>query len=66
MTRTKILLVDDNNDDIFLTRKALESKNCEVVSATSVTECSSPIFICQSREMVSQWLPLCDTLSPMC
>ena len=38
MTRTKILLVDDNNDDIFLTRKALESKNCEVVSATSVTE----------------------------
>jgi CheY-like chemotaxis protein len=37
-TRPKILLVDDNGDDIFLTRKALERKNCEVVLATSVTE----------------------------
>ena len=38
LTRPNILLVDDNRDDIFLTRKSLESKNCEVVSATSVTE----------------------------
>src|ERR1700682_1921577 len=38
MKRLKILLVDDNDDDIFLTRQSLESKNCEVVSATSVTE----------------------------
>jgi CheY-like chemotaxis protein len=38
MTRTKILLVDDDEDDIFLTRKSLESQNCEVVPATSVTE----------------------------
>jgi CheY-like chemotaxis protein len=38
MTRTKILLVDDDDNDIFLTRKSLENENCEVVSATSVTE----------------------------
>jgi CheY-like chemotaxis protein len=38
MKRLKILLVDDDEDDILLTRKSLESKNCEVVSATSVTE----------------------------
>jgi CheY-like chemotaxis protein len=38
MKRLKILLVDDNDNDIFLTRKSLESKNCEVVSATTVTE----------------------------
>jgi CheY-like chemotaxis protein len=38
LTRPKILLVDDDRDDIFLTRKSLERKNCEVVSATSVTE----------------------------
>ena len=38
VTRPKILLVDDSDQDIFLTRKSLESKNCEVVSATSVTE----------------------------
>jgi CheY-like chemotaxis protein len=38
LTRPKILLVDDDKDDRFLTRKSLESKNCEVVSATSVTE----------------------------
>lgn len=38
MTRPKILLVDDNTDDILLTRKKLEAKNCEVVTATSVSE----------------------------
>jgi len=38
MTASKILLVDDSDEDIFLTRKSLEMKNCEVVSATSVTE----------------------------
>jgi CheY-like chemotaxis protein len=38
LTRPKILLVDDDKDDILLTQKSLESKNCEVVSTTSVTE----------------------------
>ena len=37
MTRTKILLVDDDDDNL-LTRKSLESQNCEVALATSVTE----------------------------
>jgi CheY-like chemotaxis protein len=36
--RPKVLLVDDNNDDIFLTRKSLERKGCDVVLAKSVTE----------------------------
>ncbi len=38
MTRTKVLLVDDDDSDLYLTRKSLESHNCEVVPATSVTE----------------------------
>jgi CheY-like chemotaxis protein len=38
MTRPKILLVDDDANDIFLTRKSLESNGCEVFSATTVTE----------------------------
>lgn len=38
MTTTKILLVDDDSNDIFLTRKALEKQNCKVVEAMSVTE----------------------------
>jgi CheY-like chemotaxis protein len=38
MTRPKILLVDNDDNDIFLTRKSLERKNCEVVSATSVPD----------------------------
>jgi CheY-like chemotaxis protein len=38
MTRPKILLVDDDKDDIFLTQRSLESNNCEVVPVTSVTE----------------------------
>jgi len=38
MTRPKVLLVDDDANEIFLTRKALEGKNCEVVATTSVTE----------------------------
>src|ERR1700730_16971789 len=38
MARTKILLVDDDNDEIFLVRKELKRKNCEVVSTTSVAE----------------------------
>jgi CheY-like chemotaxis protein len=38
MTRPKILLVDDDDNDIFLTRRSLEGKNCAVVAATSVAE----------------------------
>jgi CheY-like chemotaxis protein len=38
MTRLKILVVDDNDSDLALTRKSLEKQNCEVVSATNVTE----------------------------
>ena len=36
--RPKILLVDDDNDDLFLTQKSLEGKGYEVVLARSVTE----------------------------
>jgi CheY-like chemotaxis protein len=38
MTRFKILIVDDNESDLELTRRSLEKHNCEVVSAKSVTE----------------------------
>ncbi len=38
MTRPKILLVDDDEDEISTTRKMLESKDYEVVQATSVVE----------------------------
>ena len=38
MTRPRILLVDDDENDRFLTRKSLEDKNWEVVSATNVNE----------------------------
>jgi CheY-like chemotaxis protein len=38
MTKRKVLLVDDNEDDCFLTRKSLESKDCEVVLAKTVIE----------------------------
>jgi CheY-like chemotaxis protein len=38
MKRPKILLVDDNDDDLVLARRELEKQNCEVVSARCVTE----------------------------
>jgi CheY-like chemotaxis protein len=38
MKRPKVLLVDDNEDDRLLTRRSLETQNCEVVLATSVTD----------------------------
>jgi DNA-binding response OmpR family regulator len=38
MTKRKVLLVDDNEDDSFLTRKALEKKEYDVVSAKTVVE----------------------------
>jgi ActR/RegA family two-component response regulator len=38
MTGPKVLLVDDDSDEIFLTQRALEKKHCEVVSATSVID----------------------------
>jgi CheY-like chemotaxis protein len=33
-----VLLVDNDENDLFLTRRSLEAQNCEVVSATCVTE----------------------------
>ncbi len=36
--RPKILLVDDSDDDLVLTRRSLEAQHCEVVSARCVTE----------------------------
>jgi ActR/RegA family two-component response regulator len=38
MTNTKVLLVDDDSDERYLTRKSLENQNCDVVSASNVTE----------------------------
>jgi ActR/RegA family two-component response regulator len=38
MAEIKILLVDDDRDEIFLTKRLLEKKGCDVVSATSVSE----------------------------
>jgi CheY-like chemotaxis protein len=38
MGKSRILLVDDDENDIFLTRKSLESKNYDVTSVTSVIE----------------------------
>ena len=44
MTHPKILLVDDDENDILLTRKSLQRNNCEVVSATSVPEALKQII----------------------
>jgi CheY-like chemotaxis protein len=38
MARLQVLLVDDDQNDLFLTRKSLERNDCEVVSATTVPE----------------------------
>ncbi len=38
LSRPKVLLVDDDRDELLLTRKALESQNCEVVAASTVLE----------------------------
>lgn len=38
MISPKVLLVDDNPDDLFLTLRSLRSKNCDVVPATNVNE----------------------------
>ncbi len=38
MPKCKVLLVDDNEDDCFLTRRSLEKNDCEVVVAKSVVE----------------------------
>jgi CheY-like chemotaxis protein len=38
MKRPKVLLVDNDETDRFLTRRSLEAQNCEVVSATCVTD----------------------------
>jgi len=38
MTNTRVLLVDDDSNERYLTRKSLEKQNCDVVSAKNVTE----------------------------
>jgi CheY-like chemotaxis protein len=38
MTGPRVLLVDDDDTDLYLTRRSLEKQNCEVVSARSVKE----------------------------
>lgn len=38
MPQVKILLVDDDKHDLLLTLRSLEKQNCEVVSASCVTE----------------------------
>jgi ActR/RegA family two-component response regulator len=38
MAKSRVLLVDDDENDIFLTRKSLEAKNHEVTSASTVIE----------------------------
>jgi len=38
MAGPKVLLVDDDKDEIFLTQRSLEKKNFEVVSVASITE----------------------------
>lgn len=38
MTGPRVLLVDDDQDEIFLTQRLLEKKNFQVVSVTSVNE----------------------------
>jgi CheY-like chemotaxis protein len=38
MKRPKILLVDDSDDELVLTRRSLEAQHCEVVCARCVTE----------------------------
>ena len=38
MGGSKVLLVDDNRDDLFLTRRSLERNGCEVVEAIGVNE----------------------------
>jgi ActR/RegA family two-component response regulator len=36
--RPKVLLVDDDDNELFLTRRSLEQQDCEVVSARCVTD----------------------------
>ncbi len=43
MAEPKVLLVDDDKDEVFLTRRSLEAKNFKVVSVTSVTEAFNQI-----------------------
>jgi ActR/RegA family two-component response regulator len=38
MTGARVLLVDDDRDEIYLTQRSLEKKNFQVVAATSVNE----------------------------
>jgi ActR/RegA family two-component response regulator len=38
MAEPRVLLVDNDKDEIFLTQRSLEKKNFQVVAATSVTE----------------------------
>ena len=38
MTRPEVLLVDNDADDLFLASRSLETRDCEVVSARSLSE----------------------------
>ena len=51
--RPRILLVDDNENDILLTRRSLEKQDCEVVSASSVQMLSTglPAQLRVNREL---------------
>jgi CheY-like chemotaxis protein len=75
MTGPKVLLVDDNKDEIFLTQRSLEKKNFEVVSVTSITEAfrqiaSQPFDVLitdlhiPEPGMDSQWSLPCVMLNP--
>jgi DNA-binding response OmpR family regulator len=45
MTGPRVLLVDDDKDEIFLTQRLLEKKNFQVVSASSVNEAVKQIAV---------------------
>jgi len=66
MTGPKVLLVDDNHDDLFLTRRSRKKNACEVVEAIGVHEAlhqidtrSFDVLITDlhmpDRAMVLQW-----------
>jgi PleD family two-component response regulator len=70
--RFKVLLVDDNDNDLYLTRKSLEKQTREVVSASSVNK-AFDLITSQSFDVlltdlhmpepgVFRFQPLCGTV----